>query len=227
VLDSASVTPLWGPAPLQVGFDASGVYDPDGDALTLGWDFGDGSAPTATPQTQHTYAANGEYQAVLTVEDDGTPALGPQTRSFRIAVTDNTPPDASNAAVAPLAGPVPLTVALDAAGCGDPDGDNLTFFWDIALDMVTSQTFDTARAAYTFDQPGSYEITLTLTDDGTPPLEVTRTFVVEAQAVTAPGQAVVGKGCACAGAGVEGADAATVLLLGALAWRRRRPRISF
>ncbi|MFH1810504.1 MAG: PKD domain-containing protein [Pseudomonadota bacterium] len=231
VLDSASVSPLYGPSPLTVRFDASGVYDPDSDNLTLSWDFGDSSAPSSQLQLDHVYTGNGQYQAVLTVEDDGTPALGPQSRSFTISVTDNNPPDASAALVGPQSGPAPLRVALDATGCGDPDGDNLTYFWDIALDIVTSETFDTASAAYTFDQPGSYEITLTLTDDGSPPLEVTRRFQVEVQAgVSAPKNTIVlSQGCACAqGAGSTDALVVLALALGVLGYRRRprgtRPR---
>ena len=42
--------------------------DPDGDALTYAWDFGDGGTSTAANPT-HTYTANGKYTATLTVRD--------------------------------------------------------------------------------------------------------------------------------------------------------------
>jgi PKD repeat protein len=51
-----------------VSFDGSASSDPDGDALTYAWDFGDGSTGTGAKPT-HTYADNGSYTATLTVKD--------------------------------------------------------------------------------------------------------------------------------------------------------------
>jgi len=58
-----------------VGAEGSPIFlngnassDPDGDALTFAWEFGDGTTGTgATPS--HTYADNGTYQVKLTVTD--------------------------------------------------------------------------------------------------------------------------------------------------------------
>ena len=64
-----SAAPTSGPAPLTVDFDGSASSDPDGDALTFVWAFGDGvTATTSSPTTSHTYAA-GTYTATLTVRD--------------------------------------------------------------------------------------------------------------------------------------------------------------
>ncbi|MET9800906.1 PQQ-dependent sugar dehydrogenase [Streptomyces sp. NPDC006368] len=57
-----------GRAPLTVAFSSSGSSDPDGDALSHAWRFGDGSTSTAANPT-HTYTANGQYTATLTVSD--------------------------------------------------------------------------------------------------------------------------------------------------------------
>jgi probable HAF family extracellular repeat protein len=57
-----------GKAPLEVLFDATGSYDPDGSPLDYAWDFGDGAASTE-PSPSHTYQAPGAFVATLTVRD--------------------------------------------------------------------------------------------------------------------------------------------------------------
>ncbi|MGO1488733.1 MAG: PKD domain-containing protein [Arachnia sp.] len=53
---------------LSVVFDSAGSSDPDGDALSYAWAFGDGGSSTeANPS--HTYAAAGTYTVSLTVSD--------------------------------------------------------------------------------------------------------------------------------------------------------------
>lgn len=64
----ASATPASGSAPLTVAFSSAGSSDPDGDALTYLWDFGDGSATSQEANPSHVYSA-GSYVARLTVTD--------------------------------------------------------------------------------------------------------------------------------------------------------------
>ncbi|MGC2374806.1 MAG: PQQ-dependent sugar dehydrogenase [Solirubrobacteraceae bacterium] len=53
----------------QVSFSGDDSYDPDGDThLGFNWDFGDGSSSNQ-PDPVHTYAADGDYEARLTVTD--------------------------------------------------------------------------------------------------------------------------------------------------------------
>ncbi|MFE5122773.1 PQQ-dependent sugar dehydrogenase [Streptomyces sp. NPDC056669] len=59
-----------GKAPLQVKFSSSGTSDPDGDAISYNWDFGDGGKSTEADPA-HTYSANGTYTATLTARDPG------------------------------------------------------------------------------------------------------------------------------------------------------------
>lgn len=54
-----------------LSLDASGSYDPDGDALTFEWDFGDNitTGISAMPKTQHVYSRRGEFTVILKVRD--------------------------------------------------------------------------------------------------------------------------------------------------------------
>ena len=64
----AKGTPTSGPTPLTVQFSSDGSLDPDGTPITYAWDFGDGGTSTeANPS--HTYTANGNFTATLTVTD--------------------------------------------------------------------------------------------------------------------------------------------------------------
>jgi len=66
---SVSVTPAKGLAgATAITFSATGVSDPDGDALELSWDFGDGATGSGSPTT-HTYSAAGNHTVTLTVSD--------------------------------------------------------------------------------------------------------------------------------------------------------------
>ncbi len=78
-----SVNPIGGrPNQTVFTFDGSASYDPDGNALTYTWDFGDGTAPSTGPAVQqHVYAAAGNFTARLTVND------GSATNSVDVPVT--------------------------------------------------------------------------------------------------------------------------------------------
>jgi len=76
----AAADPVTGTAPLKVNFSAAGS-DPDGDAFTYAWAFGDGGAAGAA-KVSHTYAAPGTYQAVVTVTD-----VGGKSSSASVTVT--------------------------------------------------------------------------------------------------------------------------------------------
>jgi glucose/arabinose dehydrogenase len=120
---SATANPTSGAAPLAVGFDASASSDPDGDALTYNWSFGDGTPAATTPRVTHTYAVAGTYQATLRVTDSRG---GSDTETVRIDVgnTAPTPTIQSPAASTRFRVGQPLTLrgaALDAEDGALPD----------------------------------------------------------------------------------------------------------
>jgi glucose/arabinose dehydrogenase/PKD repeat protein len=87
--------------------------------------------------------------------------LGGTIRRIRY-FNQNQPPIAV-ATANPTSGAAPLTVAFNGAGSSDPDGDALTYAWDLDGDGA----FDdgaAATAGFTYSQPGTYTATLQVTD---------------------------------------------------------------
>lgn len=69
-VSALTALPFEGYQPLTVRFDASASFDPDGDALTYLWDFGDGNTGTGVAP-EHTYAQAGTYTVRVDVRDSG------------------------------------------------------------------------------------------------------------------------------------------------------------
>jgi PKD repeat protein len=59
---------------VPVCVDGTGSSDPDGDALTYAWTFGDGGTGTG-PTPCHAYDSTGVFTVCLTVTDNGTPVM--------------------------------------------------------------------------------------------------------------------------------------------------------
>ncbi|TNM61051.1 PKD domain-containing protein [Streptomyces sp. NP160] len=143
-------------ANLQVGFDASASADSDGTVASYAWDFGDGA--TGTGRTaQHTYAAAGTYQVKLVVTDDKG-ATGSVTRDVEVTrpVPANQAPTAAFTSSADG-----LKASLDASGSRDSDGTVASYAWDFG--DQTSGTGVTTQ--HTYAAAGTYQVTLTVTDD--------------------------------------------------------------
>lgn len=85
-----TASPTLGPAPLTVVlFDTSS--DPDGDALTRRWSFGDGSSSFGSRNLRHTYRKPGVYAVTLVVSDpDG--ATDAKSRLIHVGSAHDTVP---------------------------------------------------------------------------------------------------------------------------------------
>lgn len=143
-----------------VSFDGSGSQDPDGTIADYSWSFGDGqSADTGlTATTTHTYAEPGQYTAALTVTDsDG------QTSTFSQTVTVYAPPSA----LLTLPGTTPMagnTVTLDASGSSDPNPGASIVSYQWSFGDGQSRTTTTASAGHTYPAPGTYAVSVKVTD---------------------------------------------------------------
>lgn len=81
----------------------------------------------------------------------------------RISYFNQNQPPIAVASANPTNGAAPLTVAFNGTASSDPDGDALTFAWDLDGDGA----FDDAAAptaSFTYTQPGSYTARLRVTD---------------------------------------------------------------
>ena len=122
-----SASPLSGPVPLNVDFDASASFDPDGNIVKYEWDSdGNGSWETDTGAVPtHSAALNGGgiVQSRVRVTDDQG---GTGIAIIDINVINGAP--AIDLQASPLSGDAPLTVTFDLSGSTDPEGHALTGF---------------------------------------------------------------------------------------------------
>jgi PKD repeat protein len=150
-----------GSVPLQVHFDGSSSSDSDGSIVSHQWDLGDG-ATAAGAQVTHTYSTAGTFTAKLTVtDDDGL------TGSTTTPVLVSLPSEETNAAPEAVIstssnqGLIPLSVAFDASGSHDPDGEIITYTWNFG-DGTTGSGIS---AAHLYTQAAVYTVTLEVTDN--------------------------------------------------------------
>ncbi|GAA5145596.1 hypothetical protein GCM10023340_15180 [Nocardioides marinquilinus] len=159
-VNTVSVDPTRGGAPLEVTFEAEGV-DRQGDAITYDWDFGDGSdvVTGAGATVEHTYTAKGSYTATVTPVD-AAGNRGASVEADEVTVlTDPVP----TAGATPSCGLAPLVVAFSGSAT-DPQGQSVTYAWDFGVEGTTDDTSTQEDPSYTYSAPGSYTATLTVTD---------------------------------------------------------------
>ena len=164
-----SASPESGVVVLDVDFDASASFDPDGYITGYEWDLdGNGSFETSTGGTaftSYTYTSTGNYLVAVRVTDDG---LATDTATVLVTVTDpvNEAPQADLAA-APQSGDIPLTVDFDASTSFDPDGYITEYEWDFDGDgNFETSTGGVAYAQFTYTVAGDYNAAVRVTDNG-------------------------------------------------------------
>lgn len=113
--------------------------------------------PTSASTSFVAYSV-GTYVLTL-VAFDGTDYSLPS--SVTINVVQNQPPTARGT-VSPLSGTVPLTVTFDASASSDPEGLPLRYAWDFG---DYSMPLDEVAVTHTYQEAGSFIVTLTVTDN--------------------------------------------------------------
>lgn len=145
-----SAAPTAGPASLAVAFTNSST----GDYSTCAWTFGDGGTSSACSPPTHTYNTPGVYTVALTVSGSG----GSDTETKTGYITVYAPVSAQFSAT-PTVGIAPLPVAFTNASTGD----YTTCEWNFG-DGSTSGVCD--PPAYTYNTPGIYTVSLTVSGPG-------------------------------------------------------------
>ncbi|MFS4492241.1 malectin domain-containing carbohydrate-binding protein [Maribacter sp. 2308TA10-17] len=152
----AEATPTTGSAPLLVSFTGANSTDDVGIASYM-WDFGDGMTSTeANPE--YTYSTLGTYDVVLTVTDEGGLT---DTATLTITVAEMGDQPVAVAEATPTSGGAPLLVTFT----GSNSTDNISivsYLWDFGDGMTSTE----ADPEHIYTIPGTYDVLLTVTDDG-------------------------------------------------------------
>ena len=139
----------------DIVFDGSDSYDPDGYIVEYFWDFDDGVIDNGMVVT-HQFSQSMSYNVVLIVEDDD----GKNDLDTHIITINNRAPVAYFVADQYYLQPGD-TVTFDSTGSYDPDGDNLSYIWEIDDNVVGTDPI----ISYTFNDWGNFIVMLTVTDD--------------------------------------------------------------
>lgn len=158
-----SLSPTQGQVPLTVRLDGSASLD-EGEIRDYRWDFGDGTelhGPSAV--IYHVYEAPGPYTARLTVTDDGGQTDTARADILAEPVPVNESPRA-RLRFSPAQGKAPLVVDFDGSHSSDADGRIVSYHW-IFGDGTETQGAKNALS-HQYQQPGTYTVTLAVTDNG-------------------------------------------------------------
>ncbi|KRB37164.1 PKD domain-containing protein [Microbacterium sp. Root180] len=137
---------------LTTAFDGTGSTASGGATITgYAWDFGDGATSTEAKPT-HTYAA-GNYTARLVVTDS--------TGATSTAKTAAVSASHANPAAAFTASSSGLTLSVNGSGSQAFDGATLSHSWNWGDSTAAGSG---ATASHAYGAPGSYTVTLTVTD---------------------------------------------------------------
>ncbi len=154
---------------VRVHFNASESTDPDGIITSWRWDFGDGGHGSGE-EVNHTYSAGGTYTVVLEVEDDSG---NTDSVSKTVTISDTGMPIASFT-FSPTNPTTSTSIAFDASGSNDPDGNIVSWFWN--FDDGTTDSGETVNHQYS--SIGNYTVELIVVDDDGKTARTTRTVTV-------------------------------------------------
>lgn len=171
--------PYSGTVGVPVAFSGTASSDADGTIVSYNWNPGDGGSPLTGPTPSKSYGTAGSFTVTLTVTDDaGATAVATTT------VTITAPGGGGGGNQPPVARPggpytaqVGVPMALDGSASSDPDGSIASFSWAPGggLPALTGP-----RPTATYTVPGTYSVTLTVTDNAGATASAVTTVIVSA-----------------------------------------------
>ena len=165
IANASAGAPYQGFVNIEILFDGSASYDPDGTITKYEWSFGDNTTATEATPT-HTYQKEGNYTVTLTVTDNNGNTSQNTTYAL-IMIKQNHPPTQPH-----LTGPTQGTLTTQynlIIYATDPDNDNIhyTIHWSddtniTITDFVPNGT--TIPVTHQWTKPGIYIIKAYTTD---------------------------------------------------------------
>jgi hypothetical protein len=144
-----------------LAFDGTRSSDPDGEALTFSWSFGDGASASGSAPS-HTYADDGMYVVTLTVSDGN----GGSAAASRTITVNNVAPTVDAGADAVIRSGATYSFA---GTFSDPGANDAPWSWTLDWDGETETGATSSRstpitASRRFCSVGSRSVTLTVRD---------------------------------------------------------------
>src|SRR2546423_2968659 len=145
---------------VNVNFNASASYDPDGRIVSYAWDFGDLTRGT-NQVTSHSYTSAKTYNVTLTVTDNES-----FTATAYVHVVVGPAPPGPKPPVARFTYPSPvdpgIPVTFNGSTSSDSDGTIDSYVWDFG---DSSPTGSGNITTHTYAVRGTYTVTLNVTDN--------------------------------------------------------------
>ena len=178
------IAPSSGKTNEEIKFDATNSSDPDGDALSYNWDFGDGNTATGV-LVGHTYTNIGNFTVTLTVSDGAL--SDDDTIEITIDIGNFPPTDLD--ITGETNGHVNETMSFSIVA-SDPDEDFIRYIIDWAdgtNDTMSGyhKSGESFVANHSFGSYGSYTISVTAED--TQRDSITETKVINIDVITIDG----------------------------------------
>ena len=155
-------------------FNGSGSSDPQGEALTYAWNFGDGATGTGVNPT-HTYTVPKTYTVSLTVTNTSNLTATASTTAIIAAQ-----PPVANAG-GPYTGGVGAVITFSGYGSSDPQNETLTYAWNFG----DGTTGTGVSPSHTYTAPQTYPVSLTVTNTSNLSATASTTAIIAGQSPAA------------------------------------------